>query len=104
MRSDRDSFPFPPAIAAAHLRQPRHRRNAARKQNNYIAESVVSTGRKRKKRNRPGAKPGNANALTHGAHTARARALRGYVHALVRHGYLLLKLRAIAARAHKDLS
>ena len=104
MRSDRACFVLPPMIAAARLRAPRHRRKSRDLENNYIAESVVSIGKKRRNRNRAGAPDGNLNALTHGAHTAEARAFRAHVHRLVSQARLLLALRKLAVELQERQS
>ncbi len=97
MRCERDSFVLPPAVAAARRRTPRHLRktrpSAPEVENNYIAESSLTSGKTKRNRKRPGAPPGNLNALKHGAHRAGARALRAEVWHLLRAARLLLKMR-----------
>ncbi|MEJ0025276.1 MAG: hypothetical protein WDN01_04525 [Rhizomicrobium sp.] len=94
MRTDHDSFVLPPALAAARLRMPRYRRKSRDLENNYIAENPVNHGKKRK--NHAGARPGNRNAVTHGAYTAEQRAFRAHVHRLIRDARETLALRKLA--------
>jgi hypothetical protein len=104
MRSDRSAFPSSPVIAAAQRRMPRHRRRRPRQiENNYIAETPLTSGNKKKNRNRPGAPPGNRNALKHGAETAEARAFRAYVWKLCREARRLLALRKLAIQMQNYL-
>ncbi len=96
MRTDRDSIVLPPMLAAARLRAPRRARKSRDLENNYIAESPASHGKKKRNRKRPGAQPGNLNALRHGGYTAEARAFRAHVHALVTAARRTLALRRLA--------
>ncbi|MEJ0041355.1 MAG: hypothetical protein WDM81_03715 [Rhizomicrobium sp.] len=96
MRTDTDLFVLPPALAAARLRTPRHRRKSRDVENNYIAESSINDGKKRKNCKRAGARPGNCNAVTHGAYTAEKRAFRAHVHRLIRDARETLALRKLA--------
>ena len=90
---------LPLALAAAHLRAPRHLRKRPRDlENNYVAENSVSNGKKKRNRNRPGAPAGNLNAFKHGAYCAEAMAFRAHVHDLVSSARLTLKLRKLALK------
>jgi len=101
MRSDPAAFVLPPVVAAARLRAPRHRRKSRDLANNYIAETSVSIGNKKRNRKKPGAPPGNLNAFKHGARSAEIRAYRAHVHALVTAARQTLKLRALALKMQK---
>ncbi len=102
MRTEHDTLVLPPVIAAARLRAPRHRRKSRDLENNYLAEKPVSHGKR--KRNRPGARPGNLNAMTHGACTAEHRAFRAYIHFLVSSARHTLALRRLAVQMRKRRS
>lgn len=93
MRCDLDPFAFPPVVAAARRRMPRHLRGGKKTQNNYVAENRLSLWPNSGNRTGGGARGGNQNAAKT---PAELRRLVAWSLAMRRRVRLLLAMREAA--------
>jgi hypothetical protein len=95
---------LPPALAAAQARAPRHLRRAAGKKtkNNYLAENTLSRcNAKQTSKCRPGAPPGNLNAVGMPVDTPERVALYRRYAACMRNGKRLIAILRAETRRRK---